>query len=122
EMHLLFEVLAQLKGTGTYLLEFVPGTGKHKNAFPKAPADKAGRPRFTVKDLSGNPVCQVCAGTKVADKHGDERGVDVSIQDPLASNSPGHTDLIAIMDAKYKTDATSRLTHNEYAGFHHWVE
>ena|GEM_PF-3958504 len=122
EMLLFFEVVAQFKGTGKYVLEFVAGTGRHKNAFPKAPADKAGRPRFIVKDFKGNPVCQVCAGTRVADKHGDQRGLDVSIQSPLASNSPVHTDLIAIMDAKYKSDSNVRLTHGEYAGFHHWVE
>ena len=121
EMHLLFRVVGEL--STNHSIEYVSGDGGKMHEFPRAPADKAGRPRFNIKNANtGKIQCQVCAGTKAKDRSGKERGLDLSIQTADASDKPGVQEVLQILDAKYRPDSTRRITHPEFASFAHWVE
>jgi hypothetical protein len=121
ELYLLFRLIDALNAN--YDVEYIPGAGAKAHEFPKKPADKAGKPRFHVKDRTSQTVLfQLCAGTKAADRNGDERGLDLSIQTAASSDAPKAVDVLQIFDAKYRTDNAARITHPEFSAFAHWVE
>ena len=105
------------------MVEYEPGSGHTKNVFPQAPADKAGRPKFVIRDReTGKVAFQICAGTKANDMHGHGRGLDLSIQLANASDSPTVHDVLQIFDAKYRGCSSDCITHPEFSEFARWVE
>jgi hypothetical protein len=120
-MYVLFCVIHDL--TINYDIAYLPGLGAKQHVFPRKPADKAGRPRFDIKDKATHTVlCQLCPGTTASDIHGHPRGLDISIQDPAASDTPGPADVLQIIDAKYRTNANDRISHHEFSEFARWIE
>lgn len=100
-----------------YEIEFIKGVGQFEYKFPQSAANKKGKPRFNVSK-GGNLIFQVCAGTKVkCDIPTEENHPDISFQLPNASDDPSWTDLICIMDAKFKEVATSSLPKTEIYKF-----
>ena len=121
EMYLLFRVIQAL--AVTYDIDYLPGTGANIHAFPKKPANKAGRPRFNIKErATGTLLFQLCAGTKAADLHGHLRGIDLSIQTANSPDDPQANDVLQLFDAKYKTDDSTQITHPEFSEFARWIE
>lgn len=121
EMYLLFKVVNAL--SAHYSLVYEPGVGKNIHAFPRKPAAKAGRPRFSIKDTASGPVrYQLCAGTTVRDFHGHSRGLDLSIQSAASPDDPGPNDVIQIFDAKYRMNLDDRIAHGEFSEFSRWIE
>lgn len=121
EMFLLFQIIQDLQTS--YDVQYVPGTGTKKHCFPKSPSSKAGRPKFLVKDKSTRATLfQICAGTTVDDLNGHSRALDVSIQASGASDTPIHTDVLQIFDAKYRKTISKRLSHHEFSEFARWIE
>jgi len=121
EMHLLFRVVAELgKNHG---IEYLSGKGSKMHEFPRKGANKAGRPRFNVRNASTGTIrCQVCAGTRARDRSGKERALDLSIQTADASDEPGVQDVLQIFEAKYRSDSNRGITHPEFSAFAHWIE
>lgn len=100
-----------------YEIQFVPGIGNFKHKFPQAAAVKAGKPKFIA--LKDDIVAfQICAGTRVnCTISSEENHPDISFQLPNASDDPSDTDLISIMDAKYKENHKSNLPKDEVYKF-----
>lgn len=118
ELYLLFSALRDL--SRKYHIRFEPGT---KGAFPRKPANKAGWPRFILKDkVNGMPLYQICPGTAIRDMHGGKRHPDISFQTADSPDDPNYEHCVMIWDAKYRDDETDRITHLEFSAFAHWVE
>lgn len=99
-----------------YKVTFVRGNGR----FPRAPASKAGKPRFELDGSDGK--WQLCMGTRIEDTDGNERAPDISLQVGAAGDSPTAADVLIIWDAKYKTNRSDRLSDHEVESFACWVE
>ena len=100
-----------------YDIVFVEGEGPFKYKFPQAASNKKGKPRFHAKK---NDVTQfqICAGTKIKGKFESENNhPDISFQDALASEEPNYSELILIMDAKFKEGKDASLPKNEIYKF-----
>ena len=100
-----------------YRLEYIPGKGEFLHRFPKAPADKEGKPRFHV--LKGDETLfQVCAGTKVRGRFDSENfHPDISFQTGNAADNPCYKDLIMIHDAKFYQNPATTLRKEEVHKF-----
>lgn len=101
-------------------IQYVPGSGRGKNKFPKAPAKKKGRPRFVVRN-NGRTFCQICIGTGIEDPDGHERHPDISFQKPNSPEAPNANHILMIWDAKYRKSVDSRLVQGEVAVFSSWI-
>lgn len=100
-----------------YEIKFVEGKDKFKYKFPQAAANKSGKPRFEAYK-NGKKQFQICAGTKVDGiMSSEENHPDISFQLADATDSPTYTDLIAIMDAKFKEGKNARLPKDEVYKF-----
>lgn len=100
-----------------YDITFVEGKGKFKHKFPQAASNKGGKPRFHAL-LSGKLEFQICAGTKIdCPIVSEENHPDISFQLATASDKPTETDLILIMDAKYKEGKNATLPKSEVYKF-----
>jgi hypothetical protein len=117
EIYVYIKLLLLLQGK--CIVTYVPGSGRVIHAFPRKPANKRGRPRFTVKSRHGD--WQLCAGTKIRDLHGDSRAPDISLQRGTASEDPDLHDVAAIWDAKYKRKG-ARISSHEFSEFSRWLE
>ena len=121
EMYLLFLLCDDL--LANYTIVYEKGLPPTEHCFPQSPANKAGRPKFVVKDAStGDILFQLCAGTNARDIHNRNHAVDVSIQTGLASDNPGPDQILQIFDAKYRHNSTDRISGQEFSKFVHWVE
>lgn len=91
-----------------YKVVFKAGTGKNAMNFPQAPCPKKGRPYFMVKDKeTGIDLFQVCAGTQIKTIFPPMQAApDISFQKPNASDTPDHTEVFAIFDAKFNRGKT----------------
>lgn len=121
EMYVLGEILLDLRKK--YVVDYDQGKGKKKDLFPRSPAHKAGRPKFLVRDrASGDLLWQVCAGTKVEDKEGNEHGLDISLQtNDSPESNPGYAHALVAWECKFKEDPTTRVSKDEYERFAGWV-
>jgi hypothetical protein len=100
-----------------YELEFIEGDGKFQFMFPRAASLKKGKPRFHARK-NGNLEFQICAGTKINGIIDSEKNhPDISFQQPAATDDPSETDLIIIMDAKFKEGNNASLPKDEVYKF-----
>jgi hypothetical protein len=121
EMYVLFRAVHDLMAN--YDIAYVAGVGAKTHVFPRKPANKAGRPRFHIRDKTTHAdLFQMCPGTKASDIHGHLRGLDISIQGPAAPDVPGPADVLQIFDAKYRTKVNDRISHHEFSEFARWIE
>lgn len=121
EMYLLFLLCDDLQAN--YTVEYVKGASPNEHTFPQGPANKAGWPKFIVKDAStGKVLFQICAGTRAADIHGTNHAIDISIQTASAGDTPGPDDVLQIFDAKYRSNSSHRISKHEFSEFVRWVE
>jgi hypothetical protein len=101
----------------SYDLEFIEGDGKFQFMFPRAASLKKGKPRFHASK-NGRLEFQVCAGTKINCIINSEKNhPDISFQIPDASDDPVESDLIIIMDAKFKEGQHASLPKDEVYKF-----
>lgn len=121
EMYVLFRAVHDL--IINYDVAYVAGVGPHTHVFPRKPANKAGRPRFDIKDKATHAdLFQLCAGTNASDIHGHLRGLDISLQAATAPDAPGPADVLQIIDAKYRTNPNDRISHHEFSEMARWIE
>lgn len=120
EMYVLFELILSLQQN--YIVTYLPGSQEQAHKFPQKPANKNGRPRFEIHHPTDGLICQVCAGTTVADIHGVERAPDISFQTDVSPDNPDFNHLLLIWDAKYRKDPNARITHPEVSEFGRWLE
>lgn len=121
EMYLLFLLCDDLQAN--YTVEYVKGASPNEHTFPQGPANKAGWPKFVIKDSSsGQVLFQICAGTRASDINGTNRALDVSIQAGTAGDNPGPDDVLQIFDAKYRSKTLDRISKHEFSEFVRWVE
>ncbi|MCC9601005.1 hypothetical protein LOC67_10655 [Stieleria sp. JC731] len=121
EMYLLFRLCDDLQAN--YTVEYVKGIHPNEHTFPQAASNKAGWPKFIVKDASsGKLLFQICAGTRAGDIHGAQHAIDVSIQTAAAGDTPGPDDVLQIFDAKYRSNSSHRISKHEFSEFVRWVE
>ncbi|WEK20469.1 MAG: hypothetical protein P0Y49_04870 [Candidatus Pedobacter colombiensis] len=101
----------------SYDIRFVEGTGNFKYKFPQAAALKKGKPRFHAFK-EDEMAFQICAGTKISCAYPSENNhPDISFQRPEASDDPQDSDLIIIMDAKFKEGKNAVLPKDEVYKF-----
>lgn len=100
-----------------YRLKYIKGKGKFLDKFPKAPANKKGKPRVHAFE-NEKLVLQVCGGTKVKGRFASENcHPDISFQKGEASEDPSYKDLIMIHDAKFQEKPGSTLRKEEVYKF-----
>ncbi len=121
EFYCYIRIVEDLKNVKEYQLEYIPGKGDFLHKFPKAPANKKGKPRFHVfNKKNGELICQVCAGTKVKGCIGRENFYpDISFQNgkDKKEEDPDYTHLIMIHDAKFQQKTGSTLRRDEMIKF-----
>jgi hypothetical protein len=118
ELYCYIRIAADLKENENYQVKYIPGKGNFLHKFPKAPADKKGKPRFHVLNKNGKQIFQVCAGTKIRGRFDSENcHPDISFQKGNASEDPSYKDLIMIHDAKFQQDPDSTLRKEEVYKF-----
>jgi len=100
-----------------YEIEFIKGDGDYAFKFPQAAAEKKGKPRFhALKD--GKVQFQICAGTKISGSFDSEQNhPDISFQLADSSDQPVRSDLIIILDAKFRENPNSKLSKGEVYTF-----
>lgn len=119
ELYCYIRIVEDLKNVEEYQLEYIPGSGDFLHKFPKAPADKGGKPRFHVLNKNGEIIFQVCAGTKVEGYGGVNFSPDISFQNGKEEKGedPDHNNLIMIHDAKFQQKPGSTLRRDEVFKF-----
>lgn len=123
ELYCLLRAVRVLRMGAAYALTYYPGSGPTMHSFPRAPARKAGRPRFEIRDRKGGGLLwQLCYGTAIRDRHGHDRHPDISFQNGTASDEPTHNDIVMMWDAKYRTDRADRISEQDVATFYMWVD
>lgn len=93
-----------------HLVEITPGTNGFK--FPRKPGNKSDWAYFEIKDKNtGRVLYQFCLGTtiKISSSPSTTFGADISIQKGHAGYDPDESDIVLIMDAKYKENNSSKL-------------
>jgi hypothetical protein len=86
--------------------------GNKGYTFPQKPGNKADSAKFLIKNKRTKiVVAQFCLGTniKLTPSPNTTFGADISLQRRNADDDPYDTDVILIMDAKYKKSKTSKL-------------
>src|SRR5512140_1955207 len=116
ELKVLFSLLAELKEH--FQVEVVSPPGKDFH-FCRAPAAKASATYFRLK-RSGNEY-HLTHGTKIRDRHDQDRAPDLSLQEASAANDPEWRHVLAIWDAKLRGTSAApsarRISDGEYARF-----
>ncbi|MCC6372291.1 MAG: hypothetical protein IT236_14910 [Bacteroidia bacterium] len=105
--------------TANYTVKYVSGKGKYPDKFPQAAAKKRLVPRFEIYDKkTDKKLFQICTGTKVKSVH-DFYNVhpDISFQKAHAGDEPENSDLLMVMDAKFKRQPDKRLPFDEITSF-----
>ena len=120
EFYCYVRVLCGLKDK--YKLKYVPGGGSEPDKFPRVRTAKRNAPRFDAFCKKGKLNFQVCGGTGVP-LLTDGRMVypDISFQDIGAPLKPRTTDVLMIMDAKFKKNDKHKLPYDEVAVFENHV-
>jgi len=91
-------------------IKLVPGQSGFK--FPQKPGDKVEWAKFLIQDkTTKKKLFQFCLGVKIKISASPLTtfGADISFQKANASNDPYETDMILIMDAKYKKKNDTKL-------------
>jgi hypothetical protein len=119
EFYCYIRIVEDLKNVEEYQLEYIPGSGEFLHKFPKAPADKKGKPRFNVLNKNEELICHVCAGTKVKGYGGVNFHPDISFQNGKEEEGedPDYKHLIMIHDAKFQQKPGSTLRKDEVFKF-----
>ncbi len=108
EFYCAMRVLKDLKTN--YKIKLVPGNLGY--VFPKKPQEKIDYAKFLIKDkLTDKVLFQFCLGVKVqiSSSPATTFGADISFQKSNASDTPDETDMVLIMDAKYKKSKATKL-------------
>lgn len=121
EFYCLLRVLEDLKKN--YKIELI-NNPKNDKVFPQAPGKKENYTYFKLS-IKSDPSSgfQVCFGTKIALSKvvGKFIAPDISFQILASPLNPTESDVLLIMDPKYKFDSKKSLTTNELEKFMHWV-
>lgn len=86
-----------------YEVKYIPGPEQ----FPMSPASKRNKSKFLLKDPQTKiDLYQVCSGVEINISHIINYSIapDISFQKPAASDTPDESDVLLIMDAKYKSN------------------
>lgn len=112
EFYCLLRILTDL--IVSYDITYQEGTGEFRFKFPQAPANKKGKPRFTIVSKTNRAEkYQVCAGTKIRVKYGvSTETPDISFQLIDSPEEPNADHVVIIMDAK-----NSKVSKGQYNDF-----
>jgi hypothetical protein len=121
-MYVLSQILLAL--SKSFRIQYDCGAGKTKNCFPRSSAKKKDRPKFLVLDHASPAILwQICAGTKIKDKQGNEHGIDISLQTHDSPDvDPDFGNAVIIWECKFKDDPGNNITKPEYETFAGWIK
>lgn len=108
EFYCAMRILNDLKTN--HFIKIEPGNKGY--SFSQKPGNKADSARFLIKNKQTKRViAQFCLGVniKITSSPDTTFGADISLQRKSADDDPYDSDVILIMDAKYKKSKTSKL-------------
>jgi len=93
-------------------------TGKPTALWPRKPGKKSTFSYFLLSSRVNNAnVFQLCPGIRIGDKDGKYRAPDINLLKGNCSDSPSHSDLLGIWDAKYLSKKGASLPDTQVSDF-----
>lgn len=97
--------------------KYDPTTRKQTANWPRSPGLKEKHSYFTLHDQAGGCHFELCPGIKVLDQYGQHRAADINLLRPSTAPHPTHKDVHGVWDAKYRVEATRRVSGPELFDF-----